>query len=185
MKYVQLCLLLSWSTFIVAQEDIAFTVSLSSDTVNLEQPFEVTFTINAKDASNFERPAFDGFELAYGPNQSTQMSIINGDMTQKRSYTFGLQALEEGTFVLSPASITINGTVIKTDFTKIVVDSNYVPKSRKRGGDSFFDQFRMDFSFPDLEDMRMPRRRKRDDSKKDEPAQKNKKSKKKRKVYKI
>lgn len=182
MKILPILLLFGWSAMLIAQEDITFTASLSSDTVNLEQPFEITFTISGKEAQNFEQPDFQGFEVVYGPNQSTQMSVVNGSMSQKRSYSFGLQALDVGTHVISPASITVNGTVIKTDFIKVVADENYIPKRRKRGRDNFFDQFQLDFSFPDMEGF--PRRRKNDGTN-PEPTQPTKKGKKKRKVYKI
>ena len=65
MKILPIVLLFGWSAMLIAQEDITFTASLSSDTVNLEQPFEITFTIDGKDAQNFEQPDFQGKQSLY------------------------------------------------------------------------------------------------------------------------
>ena len=145
----------------------SFTAILSSDTTNLESTFEITFKIEGAEAQSFEEPEFSDFDVIY-QNQSTQMSIMNGEMTQSISYVFGLKAREEGSFAIEKASVQIDGTTYYTDYVKVVVDENYIPKKQPKNDSNFWNPFG---EFPD---MNRPELKK-------EP----KKTKKKRKIYKI
>ncbi len=131
---------------IKAQENAIFTVKVNSDTVNLDNAFEVAFTVEGN-ATKFQQPAFEHFEVIY-QNQSTQLNMTNGEMKQSKTYTFGLQAKEEGTFVIEAAKVTINGAVYQTDFLKIVVDNDFV-MPEKPVQEEFFDPFR-NFGFPSV-----------------------------------
>jgi hypothetical protein len=151
----------------VSAQTPSFTTILSSDTTNLESTFEITFKVEGAKATSFVQPEFLDFEVVY-QNQSTQMTISNGKMTQSVSYIFGLKAKEEGSFVIEKASVAIDGTTYYTDFVKVVVDENYVPKSVTRNNTDFWNPFD-DFPQPTI-------------PKPKEPTQKTKK---KRKIYKI
>ncbi len=169
MKYLTFFSMLLMATFSFAQ-DAKLTIEVSSDTVNLETPFEVTFTIEGQDAGVFQKPEFAEFMVVY-QNQSTQMNITNGEMKKSVSYTYGLKAKENGSFVIEKASINVNGTMLYTDFTKVVVDENYVPKAQPKN------EMRLDFSNP-FEDFFGP-------DMFPKPEAKPKKKKSDRKVYKI
>lgn len=108
-------------------EDVKFYVSAPS-TVGSGQQFAVTFTVNAA-ASNLKAPSFKGFSVLSGPNQSSSssMQIINGRMSQSVSYSFTyyLQAGNEGNYPISPAKITVDGKTYETEsFTIKVVKSS-------------------------------------------------------------
>lgn len=108
-------------------EDVKFYVSAPS-TVGSGQQFAVTFTVNAA-ASNLKAPSFKGFSVLSGPNQSSSssMQIINGRMSQSVSYSFTyyLQAGNEGSYPISPAKITVDGKTYETEsFTIKVVKSS-------------------------------------------------------------
>ncbi len=162
--------MLLMATFSFAQ-DAKFTIEVNSDTVNLVSPFEVTFTIEGQDISAFQQPEFADFMVVY-QNQSTQMQITNGEMKKSISYTFGLKAKENGSFVIEKASVNVAGTMLYTDFTKVVVDENYIPKAQPKN------EMRMEFRNP-FDDFFGP-----DMFPKPESTPK-KKKKTKRKVYKI
>jgi hypothetical protein len=130
MKYLTFLSMLLMATFSFAQ-DAKLTMQVSSDTVNLETPFEVTFTIEGQNAGVFQQPEFEDFIVVY-QNQSTQMNITNGEMKKSVSYTYGLQAKENGSFAIEKASLNVDGTMLYTDFTKVVVDENYVPKAQPK-----------------------------------------------------
>ena len=108
-------------------EDVKFYVSAPS-TVGSGQQFAVTFTVNAA-ATNLKAPSFKGFSVLSGPNQSSSssMQIINGRMSQSVSYSFTyyLQAGNEGNYPISPAKITVDGKTYETEsFTIKVVKSS-------------------------------------------------------------
>ncbi len=145
----------------------SFTAILSSDTTNLESTFEITFKVEGAKAESFVMPGFSDFEVIY-QNQSTQMNIINGKITQSVSYVFGLKAKVEGSFAIEKASVEIEGETYYTDFVKVVVDENYIPKIKPNNRNDFWNPFE-DFPsqpFPEF----------------DKPT---KKPKKQRKIYKI
>lgn len=104
-----------------------FNVTISSDTVNLSSIFEVTFTAEGKSTKMFQEPEFLDFEVVY-KNQSTQMNVTNGNVKRTISYTFGLKAKEVGSFVIEKATVEIDASTYSTDFLKVVVDENYIPK---------------------------------------------------------
>ncbi|MCX6231362.1 MAG: BatD family protein [Bacteroidetes bacterium] len=104
-------------------EDVRFTASAPS-TVGSGQQFAVTFSVNAA-GSSFSGPNFKGFSVLSGPNQSssTSMQFINGNMTQSVSYSFTyyLQAGNEGTFTIGPAKITIGGKTYESNALTVKV----------------------------------------------------------------
>jgi hypothetical protein len=75
-------------------------------TVNVGEQFSITWTANAG-GGDFEAPQFDGFIKIMGPqtSYSSNTQIINGKMSQKTSYsyTYYLQSIKEGKFVIPPA----------------------------------------------------------------------------------
>ena len=144
----------------------SFTASLSSDTTNLESTFEITFKVEGDKVQSFEPPEFSDFDIIY-QNQSTQMSIINGEMTQSVSYIFGLKAKELGSFAIEKASVQIEKMTYYTDFVKIVVDENYIPKTFPKNNTNRWNPFE---DFPSLNNQ--------------QPKEQPTKTKTKRKVYK-
>ncbi len=75
--------------------------------VEAGQQFRVAWTVNSG-GGQFTAPSFEGFYKLIGPQTSYSSStqIINGRMSQQTTYShqYYLQALEEGTFVIPPAS---------------------------------------------------------------------------------
>jgi hypothetical protein len=119
-------LMIGVSYFSTAQTP-KFSVTVSSDTVNLYTILEVIFTVQGEQSNGFQQPSFLDFETIY-KNQSTQISITNGKVTRTVSYTFGLKAKEVGSFVIEKATVEIDASTYSTDFLKIVVNESYVPK---------------------------------------------------------
>ena len=110
-----------------ALADTTFRLSAPS-TVEVGDKFRVQFTVNSQGGSHFTPPSFEGFDVIYGPSTSSQssMQIINGSMTQSSSvtYTYVLLASQAGSFIVKPASITIDGKVIRSNSATIKVLSN-------------------------------------------------------------
>jgi len=106
-------------SFSFAQE-VTFTAQTSHTAVKTGDRFKIQFTANAK-FSNFKAPKLSNFRVLSGPNQSTNMSWVNGKTTQSISYSYVLMAVKEGEFTIGPAVAAVNGTAIKTNSLKITV----------------------------------------------------------------
>jgi len=92
--------------------------------VNVGEQFSVSWTINTG-GGEFIAPPFTGFYKLIGPqtSYSSSVQIINGRMSQETSYTytFYLQAIEEGKFVIPPATIRVKGKEYRSDSIHIEV----------------------------------------------------------------
>jgi hypothetical protein len=121
-QYILLFTFLFFAHFSYSQER-GFHTKVSGDTLLMGNYLEVTFTLE-NTTGKIEPPSFESFELINGPAQSSSVSIINGNMTQHHSYTYILQAKEEGIFLIDPAIAFVGEEVIKTDPIQIVVLPN-------------------------------------------------------------
>jgi len=103
---------------------VSFKASLSHKVVEVGQRFKVTFTVNSG-GGNFTPPSFSNFRMLSGPNQSSSMQYINGQMSRSFSISYILQATKKGKFTIDPAIIVVDGKEIKTEALDIeVVDAN-------------------------------------------------------------
>lgn len=103
-------------TILRAQDDPTLTVSTKKQ-VMVGERFQVVFEANAE-GKNFQAPSFEGFTVVGGPFTSTSSSfqMVNGSMSHsvKCTYTFALQAYQEGTFHIGSASLTVKGNKISS-----------------------------------------------------------------------
>ena len=102
----------------IAAQDAAFSVSLSADTIGLNNRLEVTFTLNNARGSSFEPPVFEGFRLVSGPNMASQFSLVNGAMSSSVSYSYILEPMDVGQYYIQPASIEADGRVLETNLAE-------------------------------------------------------------------
>lgn len=108
-------------------EEIRLSASAPS-TAGKGERFRITYTINAR-PDRFEAPAFEGFRVLSGPSQSSSTStqIINNQVTTtvSFSYTYLVEALEEGTFRVPPAIAHVEGKPYRSEPLQIKVDESY------------------------------------------------------------
>lgn len=116
--------LLLLSANIFAQVD--FKVQVSKTSMAVGETFQVTFTVNTT-GNSFRPPAMKEFRRLSGPNNSTSMSWVNGNMTQSAAYSFILMAVQEGDYTIEPATIQVNGVEYKTQPLKIKVSKSSNP----------------------------------------------------------
>ncbi len=76
--------------------------------------FEVGFTLENGEGTNFKPPAFRNFKIVSGPSQSVSTTIVNGKMTREVSFIYGLIPKAVGRITIGSASITVDGKVMKT-----------------------------------------------------------------------
>lgn len=117
MKRVFILFLMLCPLWIWAQDDPTLTVSAKKQ-VMVGERFQVVFEANFE-GKNFTAPSFDGLTVVGGPftSTSTSFQMVNGSMshTVKCTYTYALQAYQEGTVHVGSASLTQKGNKISSE----------------------------------------------------------------------
>lgn len=107
----------SWS------QEQTFTVELSSDSVLLGNYIEVSFVCLNIDG-NFSAPSFEGMQIVGGPNQSSSMSSINGNVKKQMTYSYYIEPQELGEYYIAPATIETKSNAWETEPIKVIVKEN-------------------------------------------------------------
>jgi hypothetical protein len=132
-RYIIIFISLFGSIALVAQE-----VTLKANyppVVTAGEQFAVSWNANAN--GSFNAPSFNGFYKLAGPQTSYSSStqVINGKFSQQTSYTFTffLQATNEGKFVIPPATITVKNKEYKSDslYIEVLKDNSQVQPTQR------------------------------------------------------
>jgi len=98
--------------------------SVSRNTVGVGEQFEVSFSINAN-ASGFEPPSFSNLDVYSGPNESTSVEFVNGNVSQSVTFSFIVAAKQEGTATIGSATVHVGGKTYNSNpITVKVVKGN-------------------------------------------------------------
>ncbi|MDR4987369.1 MAG: BatD family protein [Bacteroidales bacterium] len=113
--------MLIWILFLVlagpkaTANDISLTVSAPAEVAAGER-FHMVFSVNAR-PDQFTPPSMGDFRIVSGPSQSSSSStqIVNRQVTTTHtvSYTYILEAHEEGEFVIDGATVVVGGESYK------------------------------------------------------------------------
>ena len=101
-----------------------FVASVDRSSVGTGDRFEVSFTVSGSDVNgvkNFKAPNFSPFVVLSGPNQSTNMQFVNGQMSGSITYTYYLYARQTGKYSIGAASVDYRGTALQTQPIQIEV----------------------------------------------------------------
>jgi hypothetical protein len=105
--------------------------------VEAGQQFSVSWTVNSG-GGQFSAPSFEGFYKLMGPQTSYSSStqIINGKISHQTtySYLYYLQALQEGKYVIPPASYTVKNKTYYSDSIRIEVTGSGSPRQNIQSG---------------------------------------------------
>jgi hypothetical protein len=101
-------------------QDFEFTAATSRTEVATGDRFQIEFAANGK-ISNFKAPNLSNFRVLSGPNQSTNMSWVNGKTSASYTYSYILMAVKEGEFTIGPAVAAHEGKAYNTNSLKITV----------------------------------------------------------------
>lgn len=128
-----------------AQSEVTFSVAVSTDSVLMDNYFEITFTLQNAIAEEFTPPDFEHFKVLSGPNVSSRTSIINGKKTQSASYSYYLKPLDVGSYFIEPAYAQIGDTAIASSPIEVSTYPNpdgilQQPKQEKSMWDSWFNR---------------------------------------------
>ncbi len=119
LKYLFLFIVFTLGVSAFAQ-DVKFTAATSNTEVATGDRFQIQFTANAK-ITNFKAPDLSNFRVLSGPNQSTSMSFVNGNMSSSISISYVLMAVKEGMFTIKPAVAAVDGKAYSTNSINISV----------------------------------------------------------------
>ncbi len=104
------CILVS--SLMLTGQEVKFSASTDAREIIAGNYFQVTFTLENAKGGRFEAPSFEGFDILSGPNRSSQMSIVNGQVSQKISFSYTLTTDNPGSYSIGPARIEVdNGTM--------------------------------------------------------------------------
>lgn len=108
------CLGLLCANTLMAQGQPRFEAFADAKQALLRSYVEVTFVLHNAEGSDFRPPSFDGFIVVEGPSRSSSTTIINGEMSTESAYLYTLQPRRTGKLQIGPASVRVNGRVLKT-----------------------------------------------------------------------
>lgn len=117
-----------------------FYVTSSLKEVPENFTFDISFTVENGNLDKFTPPNFNGFDV-YGPSQSQNISIINGNVSKSFSYTYTLQPKKQGSFTINPANAVINGKTFSTQPIAIKVIAPQQKQTQNRRRQQNYDPF--------------------------------------------
>ena len=99
----------------LAQGQDVVTAQVDRNNLSTDEVLVLTVTINARSSLSASPtlPALDGFQLA-GSNSSTQISLVNGDMSIREVYQFQLRPTRTGDLAIEPITAMVNGQTYST-----------------------------------------------------------------------
>jgi len=117
--FLKFCLPLLALLFVsVAQaQDLQVQASIGTDTVGVNDQFQLTVTISGKDSGDAgapRLPRFDDFQVVAGPSVSTQFQWINGKTSSTKSFIYVLLPEKEGQFTIDPIEVQVGQKIYKT-----------------------------------------------------------------------
>ena len=108
----------------ILAQDVQLKASVSKNKVGINETFEYSIEVSGKSTSlpTPVLPSFTDFtNLSSTPSTSTSIQFINGKISSTLSYTVFLQPQKTGEFIIAPATLEVEGEVIKSNEIKITV----------------------------------------------------------------
>ena len=105
-------------------QDVKFSVEVSNDTLLVGNYFELKYTMENVSSNGFEPPKLNLKDIVGGPNSSTSMSIVNGEMSQSSSYAYYIKPEDIGAYTIPPAYLKEGDRMLETPPIEIIVLPN-------------------------------------------------------------
>ncbi len=115
---------LSFWTLAANAQNATVRAELCSDTIMVGHQFTLTYIVDGGQVNGLGDPDLTAFNLLSGPNTSSSMSFINGQMSAKSSVNFVLQARESGDYTIEPTTLTVDGEEVEVESLSIHVVEN-------------------------------------------------------------
>ncbi|OGB87946.1 hypothetical protein A3H38_04875 [candidate division WOR-1 bacterium RIFCSPLOWO2_02_FULL_46_20] len=106
-----------------AYGDTQFTARVDKTSVALDDVVSYTLTVAGSGANNAPSPALPSFSnlQIISTSQSSNISIVNGQMSAEKSYTYTLQPTQVGQAHIGAANINVNGQTLTSNPIDITV----------------------------------------------------------------
>lgn len=99
--------------------------------------FQLSFTIENGNGTNLKPPAIPDFQILGGPNTSTSMQWVNGNVTQSVTYNYILRPKNQGTFKIAKATIQVSGVTMESNELAIQVTAPVAQQQTQRQRNPF------------------------------------------------
>lgn len=99
--------------------------------VALNQTFQLVYTVENGQATSLTPPSLSDFQVLSGPNPSQSVSIINGNMSQKATYSYTIKPKKEGTFKIGKGIAKISGVNVESNEVSIQVTAPVQQQAKK------------------------------------------------------
>ena len=113
-KIILLGILLAMSTYLIGQ-DLEARVTVNRDSILLGNTLTLSVSVDGEGIEGIELNLPDNLEIVSGPNVSSTMTMMNGDVTQTSTYNYIILPSEVGTDYIPPMIITTSKGEIETD----------------------------------------------------------------------
>ncbi len=116
---------------VAARAAVSVTISVRQTTVAVNDAFALTVTVEG--ALNVPAPDLDAVEEHFSvrsAGSSTNMSMVNGRITQSKSFTYMLLPRGVGAFTVGPARVDVDGTEYLSNTFEITVVEGGAPAAQ-------------------------------------------------------
>ena len=125
-------ILFSFLTFSISAQSVSFVAKTDANKILEGSYVDVDFVLSNGDGSNFKPPSFNNFEVVGGPNRSSSMTIVNGNVSKTLTYGYTLRPKSIGNFQIGSASIRTKSGLLKTKpVTVQVIKGSNNPQKRE------------------------------------------------------
>jgi len=100
-KIILLGILLAMSTYLIGQ-DLEARVTVNRDSILLGNTLTLSVSVDGEGIEGIELNLPDNLEIVSGPNVSSTMTMMNGDVTQTSTYNYIILPSEVGTDYIPP-----------------------------------------------------------------------------------
>ena len=122
MKWLITICLIVYSQLVTSAQG-GFSVELSYDTVYLGNPIKIQFKIKNLNGE-FVAPDLHGFYVISGPNLNSSFSLVNGEMSSEKSYSYLIMPQEPGVYAIPKAYYIHNEEKLETPEVEFKVLEN-------------------------------------------------------------
>ncbi len=123
LKTLITCLLMAFVPIVASADDDISLVGQAQQTVIVGNKFKVRYTLNNAKSTDIREGECEAIEKLFGPSYATSsnVSIVNGQISSTSTVTFEYvyKATKVGSYSISPASITIDGTRYTSNAIKL------------------------------------------------------------------
>ncbi len=149
-RTILLGILLMSSSYLIGQNDsTTATASVNRDSILLGNTLSLTVTVEGSTIKdiNLDLPA--NLQLINGPYQSSNMVMVNGDISQTSSYTYVIKPIEIGTDIIPPILVTTEDLTVETQPIQVDIYPNPTNIKQQELRDSPFSS-QLQFNFDDF-----------------------------------